>query len=192
MVEQLPNILQFFVTSLLAVAEQVITVPKISHDRTQQRLIDTLRQLQPAEQLVEVPTIVSCSSLQGIVEQNADIPLVVVVWEAFKIYAVGKIQQRLAEQCTLTFQFLMVVLVGLVREAFKVSPRERFYQRLVEQISLTFPFRVVEVFKVLVMDRVQQPHPRTQAFAGWRFFALSQKSAEVGQQEGAGVVADTG
>ena len=58
------------VTSTAAIA-----VPKISHDRTQQRLIDTLRQPQTAEQLVEVPTIESYSSLQGMMEQNADIPV---------------------------------------------------------------------------------------------------------------------
>ena len=75
MEEQLPNVLQFFVTSVPAVAEQVINVPEISHDRTQQRLTDSLRQPQTAEQLVEVPTIVSYSSLQGIEEQNADIPV---------------------------------------------------------------------------------------------------------------------
>ena len=74
MEEQFPNVLQFFVTSVPAFAEQVINVPKISHDRTQQRLIDSLRP-QKAEQLVEVPTIVSYSKLQGIVEQNADIPV---------------------------------------------------------------------------------------------------------------------
>ena len=71
--EQLPNVLQLFVTSVPAVAEQVINAPKISHDRTQQRLVDYLRQPQMAEQLMEVPTIVSYSSLQGVVEQNVDI-----------------------------------------------------------------------------------------------------------------------
>ena len=35
----------------------------------------TLRQPQTADQLVEVPTIVSCSSLHGNVEQNANIPV---------------------------------------------------------------------------------------------------------------------
>ena len=75
MPEQLPNVLQFFTTHLPVIAEQVIDVPKISQDRTQQRLGDCLRQPQRAEQLVEVPTIVSYSSLQGIVEQNVDIPV---------------------------------------------------------------------------------------------------------------------
>ena len=64
--EQLPDVLQFFATCLPVVAEQVIDVPKISQDRTQQRLGDCLRQPQTADQLVEVPTIM---------EQNVDIPV---------------------------------------------------------------------------------------------------------------------
>ena len=60
---------------VLVVAEQVIDVPKISLDRTQQRLGDCLRQPQTAEQLVEVLTIISYSSLQRSVEQNIDIPV---------------------------------------------------------------------------------------------------------------------
>ena len=61
-VEQLPDVLQFFVMSVPAVAEQVSNVPKISQDRTRQRLVDHLRQPHTAQQL-EVPTIISCSSL---------------------------------------------------------------------------------------------------------------------------------
>ena len=75
MVEQLPDVLQFFATCLPVVAEQVIDVPKISLDRTQQRLGDCLRQPQMADQLVEVPTIMSYSTLRGLVEQNVDIPV---------------------------------------------------------------------------------------------------------------------
>ena len=60
---------------VLVVAEQVIDVPKISLDRTQQRLGDCLRQPQTADQLVEVPTIISYSTLRGLVEQNVDIPV---------------------------------------------------------------------------------------------------------------------
>ena len=55
--------------------EQVLEVPRISPDRTRQRLGDSLRQPQTADQLVEVPTIVSFSSLYGNVEQNAGIPV---------------------------------------------------------------------------------------------------------------------
>ena len=62
MVEQLPDVLQFFATCLPVVAEQVIDVPKISLYRTQQRLGDCLRQPQTADQLVEVPR--SCPFLR--------------------------------------------------------------------------------------------------------------------------------
>ena len=84
--------------------------------------------------------------------------------EVFKGFAQDRIQQRLAEQCPLAFQFLIVV-VGSVRQAFKGQ------QRLGEQISLTFGFLVVEVF----LDQLLLPHPRTRAVDGafawvfWRF-----------------------
>ena len=74
MVEQLPNAIQFFATHLPVVAEPVIEVPKILPDRVPQRFVEC-RPLQQADQLVEVPTIVSYSSLQGIVEQIADNPV---------------------------------------------------------------------------------------------------------------------
>ena len=73
--------------------EQVIDVPKISQDRTQQRLVDYLRPPQMAEQLVEVPTL---SSLQ-------QFRLVVGVF--FKDFSQNRIQQRLVEQITLIPQF---------------------------------------------------------------------------------------
>ena len=56
--------------------EQVIAVPKILQDRTQQRLGDRLRQPQTAEQLMEVPTDVSYPTLQQLTaEQIVDIPV---------------------------------------------------------------------------------------------------------------------
>ena len=58
----------------LALVEQVIAVPKISLDRIPQR--SACRRPRRAEQLVEVPTIVSYSSLQQrTVEQIIDIPV---------------------------------------------------------------------------------------------------------------------
>ena len=57
------------------VAEPVIDVPKISLDQTRRRMGDYLRPPQTAEQLLEVPTIVSFSSLQRAVEQYGDIPV---------------------------------------------------------------------------------------------------------------------
>ena len=74
--EQLPNIVQFFAVQLPVVAEPVIEVPKILLERTPQRLGDRLRQPQMVEQLVDVPTVVSFSSLQQLTaEQTVDIPL---------------------------------------------------------------------------------------------------------------------
>ena len=76
MEEQLPDVLQFFASFLLGVAEQVIEVPNIFLDTTPQRLGDHLRQPQMVEQLVPVPTVVSYSSLQQLtVEQTVYIPV---------------------------------------------------------------------------------------------------------------------
>ena len=56
------------------VPEQVIEVPKIlPHDVPRRHFC---REPQLVEQLVEVPTIISLSSLQRTVEQNVDIPVV--------------------------------------------------------------------------------------------------------------------
>ena len=55
MVEQLPNVTQFFVAHLPVVAEPVIEVPKILLDRVPHRIVER-RPPQMAEQLVEVPT----------------------------------------------------------------------------------------------------------------------------------------
>ena len=56
------------------IPEQVIDVPKISSSRQSHRRRVRFAE-QTAEQLVEVPTIISYSSLRGIVEQNVDIPV---------------------------------------------------------------------------------------------------------------------
>ena len=73
MVEQLPDVMRFF-DFLLPVPEQVIEVPKILLNDVPMRT--AVRDTQLVEQLVEVPTIISCSSLsQRIMEQNVDIPV---------------------------------------------------------------------------------------------------------------------
>ena len=72
MVEQLPDVLRFFAT-LLPVPEQDIVVPKIVLDDVPERTV--VRDTQLAEQLVEVPTVVSFSSLRRTVEQHVDIPV---------------------------------------------------------------------------------------------------------------------
>ena len=71
MVEQLPDVVHFFDT-LTPDPEQVIEVPKILLDDVPVR---TAVVTQLADQLVEVLTIISFSSLQRIVEQNVAIPV---------------------------------------------------------------------------------------------------------------------
>ena len=74
MVDQLPNVVQFLAAQLLVVPEPVIEVPKIlPYDIPPRRWC---RDTQLVEQLVEVPTTVSYSSLfQRTVEQHVDIPV---------------------------------------------------------------------------------------------------------------------
>ena len=72
MVDQLPDIEHFF-AALSPVPEQVIEVPKILPLDVPMRA--ALRVTQLVEQLVEVPTTVSYSSLQRTVEQLVDIPV---------------------------------------------------------------------------------------------------------------------
>ena len=71
MVEQLPDVLQFFVTCLPVVAEQVIDVPKIILKNIPSRRL--CREPQQAEQLVEVPTILTPSFFRML--QNVDTPV---------------------------------------------------------------------------------------------------------------------
>ena len=56
------------------IPEQAIEVPKISSSRQSRRRRVRFAE-QTAEQLVEVPTIISYSSLRGIVQQNVDVPV---------------------------------------------------------------------------------------------------------------------
>ena len=82
LVEQLPDVLRFFLRAFSPVPEQVIEVPKILPDDVPVRAV--LREPQLVEQLVEVPTTVSYAALllwqalhgsrQRTVEQNVDIP----------------------------------------------------------------------------------------------------------------------
>ena len=72
MVDQLPTLSNSFVRSHLFLG-QVIEVPKILLDDVPVRTAVRVPQL--AQQLVEVPTIISYSSLQRTVEQHVDIPV---------------------------------------------------------------------------------------------------------------------
>ena len=73
--EQLVHFFRFLDPQLPV--EQVIDVPKISEDIIQPRLVDRdLRHPQIAEQLVEVPTVLSFASLQQqTVEHIVNIPV---------------------------------------------------------------------------------------------------------------------
>ena len=71
---QVLELLQKIVTASFVEPVQVIEVPKIFPDSVPQRLVER-RPPQTAEQLVEVPTILSYSSLQRAVEQTIDIPV---------------------------------------------------------------------------------------------------------------------
>ena len=96
--------------------EQVIAVPKISLHRLPQR--SAVRRPQKAEQLVEVPTIVSFSSLQQqTAEQIIDIPVPGRGGgEVCKVFPQDRIQQHGLWSRQLTFQCLF----RLVLEVFKV------------------------------------------------------------------------
>ena len=71
LVEQLVDVLQLL-DALIPVAEQVIDASKMFIERIPPRT--SIREPQLAGQLVEVPTIVSFSSLQRIMEQTVDTP----------------------------------------------------------------------------------------------------------------------
>ena len=127
MVEQLPSVLQFFATPLPVIAEQVIDVPKISQDRTSQRLGDGLRQPQMADQLVDVPTVVSYSSLQQLVAaQIVGVPVPCAGGggvEVFKVFSQDRIQQHFTSSRPLTFQFRAV-------EVYRALAQDRVQQLL--------------------------------------------------------------
>ena len=92
-VGQLPDVLRFFDT-LIPVAEQVIDVPKIFIERIPPRT--SVREPHLAEQLVEVPTIVSYSSLERSMEQHVDIPVPRRGGEflVFEVFFPDRVQQR--------------------------------------------------------------------------------------------------
>ena len=73
-VVQLPDVLLRFFRALSPDPEQVIEVPTIVPEDVSLRT--AVREPQLAEHLLEVPTVVSWSMLQQIMEQNVDIPAV--------------------------------------------------------------------------------------------------------------------
>ena len=141
MVEQLPDIMRFFDT-LSPVPEQVIEVHKIFPDDVPMRT--TVRDTQQlAEQLVEVPTIVSFSALLWIVERQDDIP-VPGVGGRFAGLQVFPSEQRLVPSKS---------SISLLVEVSKVSSQDRV--RGLRTRSLIFPF-LVEVFKVFATTTLAQ------------------------------------
>ena len=71
--QKVEQLVDFFKDLDSHVPVQVIEVPKISQDIIPQRSVDLVPKM--VEQLVEVPTIVSYSSLQRTVEHRVDIPV---------------------------------------------------------------------------------------------------------------------
>ena len=149
----------------LHIPELVIEVPKISSSprRSRRRRVPLV---QTAEQLVQVPTIVSYSSFHGLVKQYADIPVPhgrggQGGGRSLQGLHQDRIQQRFVEQSTLTFQFLLVVAVG-------------------------------EVFTAFAQYEILLPHPRTRLVLWLRIFTVffelfhKIKKSEVGFAFGVG------
>ena len=136
MVEQLPNLAQFFDT-LIPDREQVIEVPKILSDGVLTRT--PAREPELAEQLVEVPTIISVASLSscgGLWSRTWPFQFLAVEGDplAFQVFSPDRVQQRRS----------------FLRSAFLSGLGSR---------SLIFP---VEVFKVHAQDKVHLHHPHLQ------------------------------
>ena len=80
----------------IRIPEQAIEVPKISSSSRLSCRRRVLLLPQTAEQLVEVLTIVSVSSLRALVEQNVQFLMVVAGWlggEVFKVLVMDRVQQ---------------------------------------------------------------------------------------------------
>ena len=119
---QMGNQLVEFMQKLdTATPEQVIDVPNLSQDRIPQR--SAVGRPQTAEQLVEVPTVLSFSSLQQqSVEQIIDVPVPHRRRRGqggLQGFPSDRIQQHGLWSSTWTFQFLVVEGDSLI---FKVSP----------------------------------------------------------------------
>ena len=71
--QMVDTVLEFFRLLDLPVAEQVIEVPKVSSSSCPSRAV--LKAPQVVEQLVEVPAVLTLSSLQQTAEQIVDIPV---------------------------------------------------------------------------------------------------------------------
>ena len=104
---------------------------------------------QTAEQLVEVPTVVSFSSLQWTAEQSIDIP------GTRRRRGGGRGHSSTASVGSRSRRFLFRVVVEVwAVEVFKGSLQDIIQQRLCRSRSLTFQFRTV-VSQILSKDRVK-------------------------------------
>ena len=147
--EQLPDVHHFFATCLQVVAEQVIDVSKIIIENIPSRRL--CREPQLADQLVEVPTILTPSFLRML--QNVDTP----VPHGGRGASGGSYLIPLCSgiwSTTSTFQFVVVVGVVDVSDAFVFGRslcvvRDRAPQRFMEQNIRNF-----WVFKVYSKDKV--------------------------------------
>ena len=115
------NIVQFFAMQLPVVAEPVIEVPKILPDRVPQRIVER-RPPHIAEQFMDVPTVVSYSSLQQLIaEPIIDIPIPGRGGElVFKVFTVNRVLQR----CWSRSPKLLIQV-----EVFKILSQSRVPQR---------------------------------------------------------------
>ena len=120
-----------------------------------------LRAPQMAEQLVDVPTVVSYSSLQ-------------------QLYCRADRRHSCSGSCRR----------GGASRSSRSTPRTEFSSVLTSSKPLTFQFRAVEVFKALVQDRVQQPSSYRSGIAdeaGQGFFALFPEGKKCGVRSALGV-----
>ena len=162
MVGQLLNLAQFLDTPSPD-PEQVIEVPKILSDDVPMRTQVCEPQL--AELLVEVPTIVSFSSLQRIVEQNVDNPIVGSgTGGGLSGFLQGQNYSRLPSR-SLTIQFRPSVLV----EICKFFPRDSVHRSGLRTRSLTFQFHVevLKIFLKLFIVQGFRPICRTRQIKGF-------------------------
>ena len=123
------------------IPEQVIEVPKISspsrHCRRRVRFAG-----QTAEQLVEVPTIISYSSLlQRTVEQNVDIPVLGRggAPSVFKVFLPDRDQQHslLLRNAVLSGLWSRSLILVCLVASFKIFAQSRFPQRLLRVLVNT-------------------------------------------------------
>ena len=102
-------------------------MPKIFIERIPPRT--SVREPQLAEQLVEVPTIVSFSSLQRIMEQTVDIPVPLGDTQIFKVFSEDRVQQVSSRSLIFPVEVFIaqdrvhLLQMGLVKGFFALFPK---------------------------------------------------------------------